>query len=95
MRGIGPAGVVAGGASIAAVVVGFEAMRRASIKAADSLAELKGEAAVAGLGGVEAYQEFEFMAVKVGISKDAWLMALRVKSTRAGICATRGGRTGC
>ncbi|PLW79069.1 phage tail tape measure C-terminal domain-containing protein [Cohaesibacter celericrescens] len=88
LRSIGPAGLVAG-AAIGAAVVAFEAMRRAAINAAESLAELKGEAAIAGLD-VEAFQEFEFMANKLGVSKDALVDGFKELQLRGQEFAQRG-----
>ena len=85
---IGPIGVgVAAG--IAGVVLGLNAMRKAGVNAAKGLAEIRDEALVAGLG-IEAFQEFQFVALKTGISTDALVDGFKELQLRTQEFAERG-----
>nr|WP_321482857.1 phage tail tape measure C-terminal domain-containing protein [uncultured Cohaesibacter sp.] len=88
LSSMGGAGLAAG-AAIGAVVVAVTALNRAAVKAADSMAELRGAAQVAGID-VESYQELEYAAIKLGVGQDALTDGLKEMQLRAQEFAERG-----
>ena len=81
LSAIGPAGVAAG-AALGAVTLAMAAASRAAVRAADSMAELRGAAQMAGLD-VETYQEWEYAATRVGVSQDAMVDGFKELQMRA------------
>lgn len=88
LSSIGPSGVAAG-AALGAVTLAMAAASRAAVRAADSMAELRGAAQIAGID-VESYQELEYAATRVGVGQDALTDGLKEMQLRAQEFAQRG-----